>query len=154
MEPVTCSLDIMNDLDDFARYIENGSKISAPEKSNGIAKKWIPEDFVFPKDHNKLCFKPFWCKTYKWLAYSKSCNSVYCVICVLFGKEISQLNVAKLLAFYKEPFYDWKHGSQRFKRHASSAIHKNADVDLMHFKNIKIYHKDVPINQQLNKLKK
>ena len=24
----------------------------------------------------------------------------------------------------------------------------------MHFKNIKIYHKDVPINQQLNKLKK
>ena len=31
MEPVTCSLDIMNDLDDFARYIENGSKISASE---------------------------------------------------------------------------------------------------------------------------
>ena len=61
MEPVTCSLDIMNDLDDFARYIENGSKISASEKSNVIAKKWIPEDFVFPKDHNKLCFKPLWC---------------------------------------------------------------------------------------------
>ena len=39
MEPVTCSLDIMNDLDDFARYIENGSKISASEKSNVIAKK-------------------------------------------------------------------------------------------------------------------
>ena len=154
MEPVTCSLDIMNDLDDFARYIENGSKISASEKSNVIAKKWIPEDFVFSKDHNKLCFKPLWCKTYKWLAYSKSCNGVYCVTCVLFGKEISQLNVAKLSAFYKEPFYDWKHGIQRFKRHASSAIHKNADVDLMHFKNIKIYHKDVPINQQLNKLKK
>ena len=37
---------------------------------------------------------------------------------------------------------------------ASSAIRKNADVDLMHFKNIKIYHKDVPINQQLNELKK
>ena len=89
---------------------------------------------------------------HKWLAYSKSCNGVYCVTCVLFGKEISQLNVAKLSAFYKEPFYDWKHGIQRFKRHASSAIHKN--VDLMHFKNIKIYHKDVPIIQQLNKLKK
>ena len=78
----------------------------------------------------------------------------WCILCILciFGKEISQLNVAKLSAFYKEPFYDWKHGIQRFKRHASSAIHKNAD--LMHFKNIKIYHKDVPINQQLNKLKK
>ena len=59
MEPLTCSLDIMNDLDNFARYIENGSKISASEKSNVIANKWIPEDFVFPKDHNKLCFKPF-----------------------------------------------------------------------------------------------
>ena len=93
----------MNDLDDFARYIENGSKISASEKSNVIAKKWIPQDFVFPRDHNKLCFKPLWCKTYKWLAYSKSCNGVYCVTCVLFGKEISQLNVAKLSAFYKEP---------------------------------------------------
>ena len=33
MEPVTCSLNIMNDLDDFARYIEKGSKISASEKS-------------------------------------------------------------------------------------------------------------------------
>ena len=154
MEPVTCSLDIMNDLDDFARYIENGSKISALEKSNVIAKKWIKEVFVFPKDHNKLWFKPLWCKTYKWLAYSKSCNGVYCVTCVLFGKGISQLNVAKLSAFYKEPFYDWKHGIQRFKRHASSAMHKNADVDSMHFKNIKLYHKDVPINQQLNKLKK
>ena len=141
----------MNDLDDFARYIENGSKISASEKSNVIAKKWILEDFVFPKDHNKLCFKPVWCKTYKWLAYSKSCN---CVTCVLFGREISQLNLAKLSAFYKEPFYDRKHGIQRFERYASSAIHKNADIYLMHFKNIKIYHKDVPINQQLNKLKK
>ena len=150
MEPVTCSLDIINDLDDFARYIENGSKISASEKSNVIAKKWIPVDFVFPKDYNKLCFKLLWCKTYKWLAYSKSCNGVYCVTCVLFGKEISQLNVANLSAFYKEPFYDCKHAIQRFKRHASSAIHKNADVDLMHFKNIKIYHKDVSINQQLN----
>ena len=50
MEPVTCSLD--NNMDDFARYIENGSKIYASEKSNIIAKKWIPEDFVFPKDHN------------------------------------------------------------------------------------------------------
>ena len=65
MEPVTCSLDIINDIDDFARYIENGSKIYASEKSNVIAKKWIPEDFVFPKDHNKLCFKPLWCKAYK-----------------------------------------------------------------------------------------
>ena len=65
MEPVTCSLDITNNMDDFARYIENGSKIYASEKSNVIAKKWIPEDFVFPKDHNKLCFKPLWCKTYK-----------------------------------------------------------------------------------------
>ena len=63
------------------------------------------------------------------------------------------MNVVKLSAFYKEHFYDWKYGIQRFKRHASSAIHKNADVDLMHFKNIKIYHKDVPINQQLNELK-
>ena len=62
MEPVTCSLDLMNDLDDFARCIENGSKRSASEKSNVIAKKWIPEDFVFSKDHNKLC-KPLWCKT-------------------------------------------------------------------------------------------
>ena len=58
MEPVTRSLDIMNDLDDFAWYIENGSKISASEKSNVIAKKWIPEEFIFSKDHNKLCFKP------------------------------------------------------------------------------------------------
>ena len=91
---------------------------------------------------------------HKWLAYSKSCNGVYCVTCVLFGKKISQLNVAKLFAFYKEPFYAWKHGILRFKRHTSSTIHKNADVDLMHFKNIKIYHKDVPINQKLNKLKK
>ena len=110
--------------------------------------------FVFPKDHNKLCFKPLWCKTYKWLAYSKSFNGVYCVTCVLFGKEISQLNVSKLSAFYKEPFYDCKHAIQRFKRHASSAIHKNADVDLMHFTNIKICHKDVSINQQLNKILK
>ena len=140
----------MNDLDDIARFIENGSKIYVSEKSNVITKKWIPEDFVFPKDHNKLCFKPLWCKTYKWLAYSKSCNGVYCVTCVLFGMEIIQLNVAKLSAFYKGPFYDWKHAIQRFKRHASSAIHKNADVDLMHFKNIKIYHKYVTINQQLN----
>ena len=54
-------------------------------------------------------------KTYKWLAYSKSCNGVYCVTCVLFGKEISQLNVVKLSAFYKGPFYDWKHAIQRFK---------------------------------------
>ena len=145
MEPVTCSLDIMNDLDDFGRYIENGSKIFASEKINVITKKWIPEDFVFPKYHNKLCFKPLWCKTYKWLAYSKSCNGVYCVTNVLLGKEISQLNVAKLSAFYKEPCYDWKHGIQRFKRYASSAIHKNTDVDLMHFKNIKIFHKDVLI---------
>ena len=106
--------------------------------------------FVFLKDHNKLCFKPLWCKKYKWLAYSKSCNGVYCVTCVLFVKEISQLNVARLSAFYKEPFHDWKHAIQRLKRHASSTIHKNVDVDLMHFKNIKIYHKDVPINQQLN----
>ena len=60
------------------------------------------------------------------------------------------MNVARLSAFYKAPFCDWKHAIQRFKRHASSAIHKNADVDLMHFKNIKIDHKDVPINQQLN----
>ena len=152
LEPVTFSLDIKNDVDDFARYIENRSKISASEKSNVIAKKWIPEDFVFPKDHNKLCFKSLWCKTDKWLSYSKSYNGVYCVTCVLFGKEISQLNVAMFSAFYREPFYDWKHGIQRFKRHASSALHKNAD--LMHFQNIKIYHKDVPINQQLNKLKK
>ena len=65
MEPVTCSLDIMNDMDDIARYIENGSKISASEKSNVIAKKWIPEDFVFPKDRNKFCFKPLWFKTNK-----------------------------------------------------------------------------------------
>ena len=36
MEPVTCSLDLMNDLDDFARYIENGSKISASEKSKSL----------------------------------------------------------------------------------------------------------------------
>ena len=36
MEPVACSLDIMNDLDDFARYIENGSKISASEKSKSL----------------------------------------------------------------------------------------------------------------------
>ena len=43
----------MNDLDDFARY-PNGSKISVSEKSNVIAKKWIQEDFVFPKDHNKF----------------------------------------------------------------------------------------------------
>ena len=64
------------------------------------------------------------------------------------------MNVANLLAFYKEPSYVWKHGIQRFKRHASSAIHKNDDFDLMHFKNIKKYHEDVPINQQLNKLKK
>ena len=111
MEPVTCSLDIINNMDDFARYIENGFKMSASEKSNVIAKKWIPEDFVFPKDHNKLCFKPLWCKTYKWLAYSKSCNGVYCVTCVLFGKEISQLNVAKLSAFYKEHMI----GSMEFK---------------------------------------
>ena len=32
------------------------------------------------------------------------------------------------LAFYKQPFCDWKHGTQRFKRHASSAIHKNAEI--------------------------
>ena len=62
MEPVTCSLDIMNALDDFARYIENGSKISASEKSNVIAR----------------------CKTYKWLAYSKSCNDVYCHLCFIW----------------------------------------------------------------------
>ena len=66
--------------------------------------------------------------------------------------EVQTPNLA--FSIYKEPFYDWKHGIQRFKRHASSAIHKNANVDLMHFKNIKIYHKDVPVNQQLNKLKK
>ena len=59
------------------------------------------------------------------------------------------MNVARLSAYYKEPFCNWKHAIQRFKRHASSAIHKNADVDLMHFKNIKIDHKDVPVNQQL-----
>ena len=80
----------------------------------------------------------------------KNCNGVYCVTCVLFGKVTSQLNVARLSAFYKEPLCDWKHASQRFKRHASSAIHKNADVDLMHFKNIKIDEKVVSTNQLLN----
>ena len=150
MGQVTCSIDIMSDMDDFARYIGNVYNISASEKSNVIAKKWIPEDFVFPKDHNKLCFKPSWSNTHKWLAYSKSCDGVYCVTCVLFGKEVNQFNIAKHSAFYKEPFCDWKHAIQRFKRHASSAIHKNADVDLMHLKNIKLDHKDVPINQQLN----
>ena len=52
MEQVTYTLDNMNDLDDVARYIGNGSNISVSEKSNVVAKKWIPEDFVFPKDHN------------------------------------------------------------------------------------------------------
>ena len=131
MEPVTCSLDIMNDLDDFARYIENGSKISASEKSKSLQRNG-----------------------YRRILYFQKITISYASNRVLFGKEISQLNVAKLSAFYKESFYDWQHGIQRFKRHASSAIHKNANVDLMHFKNIKIYHKDVPINQQLNKLKK
>ena len=107
MEPVTCSLDIMNDLDDFARYIENGSKISASEKSKSSQRNGY--------------------------MYFQKITISYASNRVLFGKEISQLNVAKLSAFYIEPFYDWKHGIQRFKRHASSAIHKNADVDLMHF---------------------
>ena len=128
MEPVTCSLDIMNDLDDFVMFIENGSKISASEKSKSLQRN-----------------------EYRKVLYFQKITISYASNRVLFGKEISQLNVAKLSAFYKEHFCD---GIQRFKRHASSAIHKNADVDLMHFKNIKIYHKDVPINQQLNKLKK
>ena len=110
MEPVTCSLDIMNDLDDFARYIEDGSKISASEKSKSLQRNGYRKILYFQE-----------------IAISYASNRV------LFGKEISQLNVAK-----QEPFYDWKHGIQRFKRHASSAIHKNANVDLMHFKNIKI----------------
>ena len=83
---------------------------------------------------------------YRTILYFQKITISYASNRVLFGKEIGQLNVAMLSAFYKEPFYD---GIQRFKRHASSAIHKNADVDLMHFKIIKIYHKDVPINQQL-----
>ena len=63
MEQVTCSLDIMTDMDDFARYIEDGSKFYVSEKSKEVAKKCVPDDFVFPKDHNKLCFKPLRCRT-------------------------------------------------------------------------------------------
>ena len=60
---------------------------------------------------------------YRKILYFQKITISYASNRVLFGKEISQLNVAKLSAFYKEPFYDWKHGIQRFMRHASSAIH-------------------------------
>ena len=65
---------------------------------------------------------------YRKILYFQKITISYASNRVLFGKEISQLNVAKLSAFYKEPFYDWKHGIQRFKRHAASAIHKNAEI--------------------------
>ena len=67
-----------------------------------------------------------WLNEFKWLAYSKAEDGVYCVSCVLFGRPIGKIT-EKLYRLNEAPFYDWSCAKRRFREHElHREIHKSA----------------------------
>jgi hypothetical protein len=56
-----------------------------------------------------------------WLAYSQSTGDVFCVPCLVFGRQESQ-------SAFRTGFSDWKHAPNRAVEHESNTDHKSAII--------------------------
>ncbi|XP_057663115.1 zinc finger MYM-type protein 5-like [Diorhabda carinulata] len=84
-------------------------------------------------DKTRFCSKSLLQRTLKngeiqhreWLIYSESKGSVFCALCLLFGKS------GEVNAFTGEGFRDWKNSKTRIEAHENSDFHK---TNISHFK--------------------
>ena len=95
-----------------------------------------PLDFTFPKrDFGKKtvvkrAFQPGWFKSWRWLHYDEANDIVLCHTCV---QALDQRKVRSNLgdaAFLTKGYCNWKDATIAFRKHESSAFHKEA-VEMM-----------------------
>lgn len=91
-----------------------------------LTNTWYPEpsyNFIATGKRN-LKFQYKWLDRWKWLAYSKSDNGVYCKYCISFGPE--EVCSQKLGKFVVTKFDDWPHAINKFNEHQKNNYHLTA----------------------------
>ncbi|KAF0747872.1 zinc finger MYM-type protein 1-like, partial [Aphis craccivora] len=91
-----------------------------------LTNTWYPEpsyQFIATGKRN-LKFQYKWLDRWKWLAYSKSQNGVYCKYCISFSPE--EVCSQKLGKFVLTKFDDWAHAIDKFNEHQKNKYHLTA----------------------------
>lgn len=129
-----CSLNAMNM--DISNFINK--HLSDEDKIRVLKNVWTPAvNFDFPlrasgKQNRKFSYG--WLTKYNWLAYSKSEDSVYCKMCVLFAnKEVGMTSSQSTGQLITVGFNTWKKALKRFDNHESCQYHKFATLKCDNF---------------------
>jgi hypothetical protein len=116
---------------DISLYVNK--KLSDHEKINIIQNMWVPDNsYIFKTQQigsQNRKFNRFWLTKYKWLAYSKLENSVYCKTCVLFAPSYAgNCSSQALNQLVKTGYNNWKNALERFEKHSFLNYHKDASL--------------------------
>ena len=76
-------------------------------------------------------FQYKWFQDFPWLHYNEAEDKAYCFLCIkCIKEEISKKNFSKAIAFTHNGFGYWNKGQERFKLHAASEEHKEANCKI------------------------
>ena len=68
-------------------------------------------------------FRPSWLNQYRWIAYSKKCDGVFCVFCALLGDNHSR---ATMGSFANEPFRSWNKMIEKCDEQEHAKFHQTS----------------------------
>ena len=80
------------------------------------------ESFVFPKTYfgkvKRGCSISM-LSSFHWVAYSQSCDGLFCIACTLFGHQFPSKN-SRIDLLFKSPLRDWSSAQKRLQQHEGS----------------------------------
>ena len=95
----------------------------APEKSFNFPAKVCKDNRKKSGEMRRFCLHE-WFHDYKFLAYSKSSDGLFCLACTFFPMAAHQGSRAKL--FISQPYQNWKDARSNLSHHAVLQYHKDS----------------------------
>ncbi|CAI6370875.1 unnamed protein product [Macrosiphum euphorbiae] len=126
------SLKCLDSKFDIGGYVEYKNNLSDEEKVSILQNVWTPDlKFNFPYDNSgkyKRKFQIKWLETFKWLAYSKLREGLFCKFCVLFLNlnQVGKGSHEKLGKLVLKPLTKLKDALEDFRNHEKNDYHKNS----------------------------
>jgi Domain of unknown function (DUF4371)/hAT family C-terminal dimerisation region len=126
------SLKCLDSKFDIGGYVECKKNLSDEEKVSILQNVWTPDlKFNFPYDNSgkyKRKFQIKWLETFKWLAYSKLREGLFCKFCVLFLNlnQAGKGSHEKLGKLVLKPLTKLKDALEDFRNHEKNDYHKNS----------------------------
>ena len=123
---------------DIGQFVASGKELDHFQLAVFLQNVWVPpKGYTFPVKHEfgkSRKFLPSWLDDFCWLAYSKFSDGCFCILCVLFSKNIGH-SEARIKQLLKLPVSCWTSAREKFKQHCSkSLIHKDSVLMMESFK--------------------